>query len=199
MNLKSDAAQEILESSHDAIVVVNAEGCVVYANNRAEQLFAYESGEMTGKKVEALMPDMFREKHETHRKNFVKSPRSRPAVSGLGLKAQRKDGRIFEAEIALTPVETDEGMLISSTIRDISADDTSEAYFKNILESAPDAMVIIDHYGKIAVVNHCGNTTSAIGPFFRAIHICDRWVSIWIFTAGVRTALNFRSKSVLAR
>jgi protein-histidine pros-kinase len=99
------------------------------------------------------MPDMFRETHEQHRRNFAKSPRSRPLVSGLNLKGQRKDGRIFDAEIALTPVESDEGMLISSTIRDISADDTSEAYFKNILESAPDAMVIIDHYGKIAVVN----------------------------------------------
>lgn len=153
MNLNSDTAQEILESSHDAIVVVNDDGCIVYVNNQAEQLFAYESGEMVGKKVETLMPDMFREKHEVHRRNFAKSPRSRPLVSGLSLKGQRKDGRIFDAEIALTPVESDEGMLISSTIRDISADDTSEAYFKNILESAPDAMVIIDHHGKIAVVN----------------------------------------------
>jgi len=153
MNLKSDTALKILESSHDAIVVVNDDGSIVYANNQAEQLFAYERGEMAGKKVEVLMPDMFREKHPLQRKNFAKSPRSRPLVSGLSLKGQRKDGRIFDAEIALTPVETDEGLLVSSTIRDISADDTSEAYFKNLLESAPDAMVIIDHHGKIAVVN----------------------------------------------
>jgi PAS domain S-box-containing protein len=153
MTLKSDSAQEILASSHEAIVVVDDDGGIIYANNQAEQLFAYEKGEMTGKKVEQLMPDMFREKHEMHRKNFAKSPRARPLVSGLSLKGQRKDGRIFDAEIALTPIETEQGMLISSTIRDISADDTSEAYFKNILESAPDAMVIIDHHGKIAVVN----------------------------------------------
>lgn len=153
MNLNSDIAQEILESSQDAIVVVNDDGCIVYANKQAEQLFAYESGEMTGKQVEVLMPDMFRDKHEMYRKEFSKSPRSRPLVSGISLKGQRKDGRVFDAEIALTPVETDEGLLVSSTIRDISADDTSEAYFKNLLESAPDAMVIIDHHGKIAVVN----------------------------------------------
>ena len=153
MNLKSNTAQEILASSHEAIVVVADDGSIVYANNQAEQLFAYKKGEMVGKKVEALMPDVFREKHEVHRKNFFTSPRSRPLVSGLSLKGQRKDGRIFDAEIALTPVETEAGMLISSTIRDISVDDTSEAYFKNILESAPDAMVIIDHHGRIAVVN----------------------------------------------
>jgi protein-histidine pros-kinase len=153
MNLKSDIALEILASSHEAIVVVDDDGGIVYANHQAEELFAYEKGEMSGKKVEVLMPEMFREKHRVQRKNFAKSPRSRPLVSGLSLKGQRKDGRIFDAEIALTPVKTDEGMLISSTIRDISADDTSEAYFKNILESAPDAMVIIDHHGKMAVVN----------------------------------------------
>jgi PAS domain S-box-containing protein len=153
MNLKFDAAQEILKSSHDAIVVVNDDGCIVYANRQAEQLFAYDSGEMTGKTVEELMPDVFRKNHEKHRRNFSRSPRSRPLVSGLSLQGQRKDGRIFDAEIALTPVETKDGMLISSTIRDISADDTSEAYFKNILESAPDAMVIIDHHGKITIVN----------------------------------------------
>ena len=153
MNLKFDAAQEILKSSHEAIVVVKNDGCIVYANRQAEQLFAYDSGEMTGKIVETLMPEVYREKHQKHRSNFSRSPRSRPLVSGLSLQGQRKDGRIFDAEIALTPVETKDGMLISSTIRDISADDTSEAYFKNILESAPDAMVIIDHHGKITVVN----------------------------------------------
>jgi len=153
MNLKFDAAQEILQSSHEAIVVVKDDGCIVYANRQAEQLFAYDSGEMTGMIVEALMPEVYREKHQKHRSNFSRSPRSRPLVSGLSLQGQRKDGRIFDAEIALTPVETKDGMLISSTIRDISADDTSEAYFKNILESAPDAMVIIDHHGKITVVN----------------------------------------------
>lgn len=153
MNLNADIAQEILESSHDAIVVVENSGRIVYVNKQAERLFAYDNGEMLGKKVEALMPDRYRKAHEKHRRDFAKSPRSRPLVAGLKLQGQRKDGRVFDAEIALSPIETDAGLLVSSTIRDISADDTSEAYFKNLLESAPDAMVIIDHHGKIAVVN----------------------------------------------
>lgn len=152
-NLDSDIAVEILKSSTDAIVVVNDGGDIVAVNRAAEELFGYEAGELDGRKVEALMPDAVRRKHARHRNSYHARPRSRPLVSGLSLKGMRKDGRVFDAEIALSPIEHAGGMLVSSTIRDISADDTSEAHFKNILESAPDAMIIIDHRGKMAVVN----------------------------------------------
>lgn len=153
MNLTSDAAIEILKSSIDAIIVVDNEGNIVLANAVADRLFGYEPGELIGEKVEVLMPAGFRGSHAAHRERYHRSPRSRPLVSGLSLKGQKKDGETFDAEIALTPVESDDGMFVSTTIRDISADDTSEAYFRNVLESAPDAMIIIDHFGKITVVN----------------------------------------------
>lgn len=153
MTLESDAAVQILTSSTDAIIVVNSDGDIVLANRVAEQLFGYDEGELVGEKVEILMPAGFRGRHAEHRDGYDKLPRSRPLVSGLSLMGQRKDGRTFDAEIALTPIRTDAGMLVSTTVRDISADDTSEAYFRNVLESAPDAMIIIDHFGKITVVN----------------------------------------------
>ena len=153
MNIQSEAALEILKSTQEAIVVVDNAGDIVLANEMAEKLFGYEQGELVGEKVEVLMPDSFRHKHAKHRKRYNKKPRSRPLVSGLSLKGQKKDGRVFDAEIALTPIEVDDNMLVSSTIRDISGDDTSEAYFRNVLESAPDAMIIIDHIGLITIVN----------------------------------------------
>jgi len=152
-NLHSDVALEILKYSNDAIIVVNDDGDIVAANDNAEKLFAYDAGDLIGEKIESLLPDAMRQSHAKYRHQYNKKPRSRPLVSGLSLKAMRKDGRVFDAEIALTPIETEDGVLVSSSIRDISADDTSEAYFRNVLESAPDAMVIIDHHGKIAVVN----------------------------------------------
>jgi protein-histidine pros-kinase len=153
MKLNSDVAVEIFKSSSDAILVVDESGDIVSTNAAAERLFAYDAGELIGQKVEALMPESFRHKHVKHRARYHKAPRARPLVSGLSLRGMRKDGRVFDAEIALTPIETGHGRLICSTIRDISVDNTSEAHFRNILESAPDAMIIIDHHGKIAVVN----------------------------------------------
>lgn len=153
MNLPADVANELLNASWEAIIVANSDGDITYVSAQAERLFAYDAGELVGQKIEVLLPDAFRKKHKKHRASYSKSPRSRPLVAGLDLKGKCKDGRVFDAEIALTPIETADGLLIASIVRDISADNTSESYFRNILESAPDAMIIIDHYGKIAIVN----------------------------------------------
>ena len=153
MNRISDAASKILRFSNDAIVISDDSGEIVFVNGEAEKLFGYEERELLGRKIEMLMPEEIRHKHENQRRRFVKSPRARPLVSGLSLLGKKKNGETFEAEIALTPVKSDEGMLISSTIRDISTDNTSEAYFRNLLESAPDAMIIVDGEGMIAIVN----------------------------------------------
>ncbi len=153
MTLTHSAATDILGLASDAIIVVDKEGEIVFANTKAEIVFGYHQGEMIGLPIESLIPKKFRRAHKEHRRRYMQSPHSRPLMSGLQLKGLRKDGRIFDVEIALTPVESNGELLVSSTVRDISADDSSEAYFRNVLESAPDAMVIIDHYGKISVVN----------------------------------------------
>ncbi len=153
MNLPPDVANEVLHASTEAIVIVNDGGLIEFVNQQAQLLFGYDENEMIGKKVEMLMPDAMRDVHKKHRKRFVKAPRARPLVSGLNLQGLRKNGETFDAEIALTPIETEQGMLVSSAIRDISEKETSEPFFRNLLESAPDAMIIVDEEGKITVVN----------------------------------------------
>jgi protein-histidine pros-kinase len=153
MNLPPEVANDVLHASTEAIVVVNTDGLIDFVNQQAELLFGYEAREMIGQAVEMLMPEALRGGHEKLRKHFVKTPHSRPLVSGLSLQGRRKNGEVFDAEIALTPIETEQGLLVSSAIRDISEQQTSEPYFRNFLESAPDAMIIVDDEGKISVVN----------------------------------------------
>jgi PAS domain S-box-containing protein len=70
MKLPLDAAREILQSSSEAIVVVNNDGEIVYVNRQAEMLFGYDAAEMIGKKIEMLMPEGVRHKHEKHRHRY---------------------------------------------------------------------------------------------------------------------------------
>jgi protein-histidine pros-kinase len=151
--LPSRVVDELLHSAVDAAVVADREGRIIYLNREAENLFGYNPEELLGQTVEVLMPAEYREKHQEYRRAYRKAPRSRPLLSGLDLYARRKDGSHFRAEIALTPIRTDDGVLVASTVREVNATDESEAYFRTMLESAPDAMIIVDARGRIAIVN----------------------------------------------
>ncbi len=151
--LPVEVATKLLLASSDAVVIAGAEGDIVFVNREAEILFGYAAEDMLGQSIEILIPKASRKKHKKQRRAYGKSPRARPIVAGLDLTGRRKNGEHFRAEISLTPVETDAGLLVASVVREIDAVDESEAYFRTMLESAPDAMIIADEDGKIAIVN----------------------------------------------
>jgi PAS domain S-box-containing protein len=110
----------LLEAAPDAIVIVDRSGTIVLVNALTERMFGYPRAELLGQPVELLLPDRLRERHGAHRRGFTASPRARAMGSGLQLSGRRRDGSEFPIEISLSPLETDEGMLVSSAIRDIS-------------------------------------------------------------------------------
>lgn len=148
-----DLASLLVDRLHAALLVVDEEGRIVLANEKAAEMFGYETDELHGNEIELLVPDSHRDRHVVLRSPARKRVADRPLLSGLSLQARRKCGELFEAEIALTRIEVDGKFYVCSTVRDTSAEGSSNAYFRNLLESAPDAMIIVDDEGTIEIVN----------------------------------------------
>lgn len=144
---------DLLESMPDGILMVDQTGRIVHSNSQAERLFGYQSGELRGCSIEQLLPARYRGVHADHRSGYFKQPRTRTMGMGLELYGLRKDGKEFPVEISLSPMQSGDDTLVVSAIRDISERKKAEQKFRDLLESAPDAIVIVNRQGRIVLVN----------------------------------------------
>ena len=134
----------LLEAAPDAMVCVDADGRIALVNDQTERLFGYGRGELIGEPVEMLVPDAVRDVHPGHRTGYVASPRPRPMGEGMELAGRRRDGTTFPAEISLSAVDTEDGILVTAAVRDVTqqrlAAETT-AQLASIIRSSHDAVI----------------------------------------------------------
>src|ERR1700722_2812824 len=138
----------LIESAPDGIVIVNHEGRIVLVNSKAEKLFGYERKELFDQPSEFLVPARFRERHRKYRASLISDPNSQSARPGLDLFGLRMDGTEFQADISLTPVQTEEGLLVYGGIRarrqKVEALPAAEERLRRLIETAKDAILLLD-------------------------------------------------------
>jgi PAS domain S-box-containing protein len=134
----------LLESAPDAMVIVGDHGLISLVNGQVETLFGYAREEVIGQPIEMLILERHRQAHPIQLSAYFRTPGIRRMGQALELFGRRKDGSEFPIEVSLSPLETDDGLLVSSAIRDITERKRAEeqrAQLAAIVDASADAII----------------------------------------------------------
>jgi PAS domain S-box-containing protein len=147
---------QLLDSTPDAIVIINSEGIIEVVNNQLLSILGYKREEVIGQTIEIFLPADLKNKHIGHRGNFFNNPSHRNMGGRSELLALRKNGEKFPVEISLNPIKIEEEILVAAAIRDIterkaleSKIKQSELQFRCIAQTAQDAIISANSMGII--------------------------------------------------
>lgn len=142
-----------VESAPSGMVMVDSQGLIMLVNSLIEEMFGYSRDELVGQSIDRLTPDSIHEEHPVLRERFLHNPQTRLMGAGRDLFARRKDGSEFPVEIGLNPITTPQGVMVLSSIVDITERKRREDNFRLVVESAPSGMVMVNSEGLIVLVN----------------------------------------------
>jgi PAS domain S-box-containing protein len=126
-----------------------------------EQVFGYEPHELLGKPIETLLPEQLRSPHKDHRANYYAAPSTRPMGKNLNLSALRRNGREFPAEISLSYLDTEHGLLVMAIVRDITDRRAAEELvqeerrrLQTLIDISPAGIFVVAADGRVLLINH---------------------------------------------
>ncbi len=142
----------LLESATDAMFIIDHEGVIIIANPTVEQMFGYSRQQLIGKSMEMLLPERYRKNHQSHFAVFFAQPGARTMGTGRELFGLRQDGSEFPLDVSLSPLNTEQGMLVMATVHDITQRKLAEEQQTRLLHELESANEELKNFGY--VVSH---------------------------------------------
>ena len=162
--------EQLLQSAPDAMVFVNRDAKIVLVNAQLGCLFGYSEEELTGRDLDLLIPERYRSSHRENVRRYFEQPRVRFMGMDLAIYGLRKDGTEFPADISLSPLETEGGVVAVGAVRDITERKKAEEEKQRLREQLAEAEKL-SALGRIAanVADEIRNPLTALGGFARRL------------------------------
>lgn len=145
--------QRIVEGLPNALFIADAQGDVVYLNKAATALFGYTNAELAGKSGSLLLPEHMRERYAQVLKQYFDAPESVAPLHSMRIEALSKEGDNLAVEFSASPLVTVNGMMVLVSVQPATMHVGVNELFRLVVESAPNAMVLVDSEGRILMVN----------------------------------------------
>ncbi len=202
--------RQLLDAAPDAMIVVDRDGTLAFANLQTERLFGYTPDELLGRPLDVLIPKRFHGGHGAHMERFFLRPTTRSMGSGLELFGSRKDGTEIPIEVSLSPVRTGENLSVCAAIRDITERKRIERLARlngdrlaSAVETIQDAFALFDADDKLVLCNSVyrgllidSTTGPLIGRRYEAL--LDAWINDLVFSSDEERA-QFRAERLAGR
>jgi two-component system sensor kinase FixL len=146
----------VVDTAVDGIIVIDRRGAMLSANRAAERIFGYAASEMLGRNVKLLMPEPYHSEHDGYLERHLATGEKRIIGIGREVLGLRKDGTVFPMDLAVGEAHAGTEQIFIGIVRDVSerkaaelALRESELRLRSILDTVPDAIVVIDAAGLI--------------------------------------------------
>jgi two-component system CheB/CheR fusion protein len=113
-------SRAVLDTTVDAVVIADAEGAIIAFNRAAERIFGYDESEAIGSNVRILMPQPYRQEHDSYIRNYLETGQAKIIGIGREVVGRRKSGDEFPIDLAISEVQLDGQRVFTAIIRDIS-------------------------------------------------------------------------------
>lgn len=143
----------ILEASPVALILLDTSGQIAYSNNCANSLFKYDNEELIGNNINILISEQYQIPHQDLLKKYTPNTSNFKFEVDHDLYVKKKNGEAFPAEMVINSIETEQGTFLIASIRDITLREKINEQFKLVVESAPNAMILINAQGSIVLIN----------------------------------------------
>ncbi len=112
--------ERVIATTQDAVVFIDSAARIVQFNRAAERTFGYLAGEVVGENVKVLMPEPYRNEHDTYLRHYERTGQARAIGVIRTVKGRRKGGETFPLELSITEVPPPGNVRYAAFLRDIS-------------------------------------------------------------------------------